>query len=182
MPRAAESAPIEAVGFDIETTGVGPADIVTVACVWSPEGEAHCFHDEDFSHVASMLDRAKRIYTFNGIEFDLPRFAKHCGGRSMREWAAKAVDPLYMMKHTMGFGACAKLNGLLEENGFDPKSASGLQAIRFWQDGDRASLVSYCMDDARLTFLLCNADEIRWSKRWRIRLREPRVMGFVPPS
>lgn len=43
MPRTAEPA-IDAVGFDIETTGVGPTDIVTVACVWSPEQQAHCFY------------------------------------------------------------------------------------------------------------------------------------------
>jgi uncharacterized protein YprB with RNaseH-like and TPR domain len=28
---------INAVGFDIETTGVSDNDIITVACAWSPE-------------------------------------------------------------------------------------------------------------------------------------------------
>ena len=178
MPRAARPA-IDAVGFDIETTGVGPADIVTVACAWSLEEQAHCFYGEDFSTVADMLDRAKRIYTFNGIEFDLPRFAKHCG-RSMRDWAAKTVDPLYMMKTTMGYGACTKLNELLKENGLDPKSASGLQAIEFWEQGDLESLRSYCNDDARLTYELCTKREIYWMKRWRIKLKESRIMAFQP--
>jgi uncharacterized protein YprB with RNaseH-like and TPR domain len=63
------------VGFDIETTGIGPDDIVTVACVWSPHEQAHCFFDDDFSNVAKLLDDAEHIYTFNGVEFDLPRFA-----------------------------------------------------------------------------------------------------------
>lgn len=177
LPCAAEPA---AVGFDIETTGVGSADIVTVACVWSPELQAHCFYGEDFTAVADVLDRAKRIYTFNGIEFDLPRFARHCGRSSIREWAAKTVDPLYMMKTTMGFGACAKLNDLLRENGLDPKSASGLQAIEFWENGDLESLRSYCNDDARLTYELCTKREIYWMKRWKIKLKESRIMAFQP--
>jgi DEAD/DEAH box helicase domain-containing protein len=176
MPRAAGPA-IDAVGFDIETTGLELTDIVTVACAWSPGQEAHCFFGEDFSPVADMLDRARRIYTFNGIEFDLPRFAKHCG-RSMRDWAAKTVDPLYMMKTTMGYGACTKLNELLKENGLDPKSASGLQAIAFWEQGDLESLRSYCNDDAKLTYALCTQHEIHWMKRWNIKLGESRVMAF----
>jgi len=178
MPRTPEPASITAVGFDIETTGVTHDAIVTVACVWSPEKQAHCFYGEDPSEVVAMLDEAQYIYTYNGMEFDLPRFARHCG-RSMGSWARKTVDPLYLLKHTMGLGACAKLNLVLQDNGFDPKSGSGLQAIQFWHDGDREALVSYCMDDARLTYELCDAKEgIKWTGRWIVRLREPAVLGF----
>lgn len=126
-----------AVGFDIETTGVGEDDIVTVACAWSPDKQAHCFFGQDPSTIESMLDEAEFIYTFNGVEFDLPRFAKHCGRRTADGWIRKTVDPLFAMKHSLGFGACVKLNDVLKANGFEPKSGSGLQAIQFWQDGDR---------------------------------------------
>lgn len=174
MPRPAEPA---AVGFDIETTGVGPDDYVTVACVWSPNRTEHCLYGQDHSLVERMLDDAKYIYTFNGVEFDLPRFAKHCG-RSMEAWSRKTVDPLFLMKNAMGYGACAKLNDLLLENGYEPKSGSGLQAIQFWNEGKFEELTSYCMDDARLTYLLCEAPEIKWAKRWTLRLTQPRVIGF----
>ena len=168
--------PTPCVGFDIETTGVGPNDIVTEACAWSPEQQAHCFYGEDVAPVVEMLDSAKYIYTFNGIQFDLPRFAKHCG-RDMTAWAVKTVDPLYAMKSTLGFYACVKLNDVLKDNGFDPKSASGLQAIEFWQNGELESLRSYCNDDARLTYLLCESKDISWAKRWNIRLGESRLVG-----
>ena len=166
------------VGFDIETTGVGQDDIVTVACVWAPGKQAHCFYDQDPSEVVAMLDSAKYIHTYNGMEFDLPRFAKHCG-RTMEAWSRKTVDPLYVMKNVMGFGACAKLNDVLQENGYETKSGSGLQAIQFWYEGNRDALVSYCMDDARLTYELCEAKGgIKWSKRWVMHLKEARVLGF----
>ena len=61
-----------------------------------------------------MLDSADSIYTFNGIEFDLPRFAKHCC-RSMQLCCRKTVDLHYVMRDTMGLGACSKLNELLRE-------------------------------------------------------------------
>lgn len=156
---------------------MGPDDIVTVACAWSPDAQEHCFYGQDFAAVASMLDRAQCIYTYNGVEFDLPRFAKHCG-RSVDAWALKTVDPLFVMKHAMGYGACARLNDVLQENGYEPKSGSGLQAIEFWNDGRHEDLRAYCMDDARLTYRLCEADEIRWAKKWIVRIREARVLGF----
>lgn len=176
LPRAPEPT---AVGFDIETTGIDRDSIVTVACVWSPEKHAHCFYDQDPSEVVAMLDAATHIYTYNGMEFDLPRFAKHCG-RSMEPWSRKTVDPLYTMKHAMGFGACAKLNDILLENGYEPKSGSGLQAIQFWNEGNRDALRSYCMDDARLTYEICDAkDGIKWCGRWMVNLRRPNVIGHA---
>ncbi len=166
------------VGFDIETTGIGPDDIVTVACVWSPQEQAHCFFDDDFSNVSKMLDDAEHIYTFNGVEFDLPRFAKHCG-RDCRRWAAKAVDPLYMMKHSMGLPACIKLGDLLKENGFDSKTASGLEAVQFWHNGERDLLLDYCMQDSRLTYELCTSEAIRWAGRWVVDGRKGTVKILV---
>ena len=167
------------VGFDIETTGVGEHDIVTVACVWSPTTQVICFYGEDFTPVLDMLDNAAMIHTFNGIEFDLPRLAKHCGRSSIGEWVRKTVDPLYLIRHTMGFGGCIKLNDLLVANGFEPKSGSGLQAIQFWNEGNRKALSSYCMDDARLTYELCETRSIVWGGQWRIHLWESRVMHFA---
>jgi hypothetical protein len=112
------------------------------------------------------------------MEFDLPRFAKHCNC-SMDAWVRKTVDPLYTMKHAMGLGACIKLNDVLKENGYEPKSGSGLQAVQFWQDGNREALESYCMDDARLTYELCDKrDGIKWAKKWILRLWEPRILEF----
>jgi hypothetical protein len=96
----------------------------------------------------------------------------------MEAWVGKTVDPLYMMKHSMGYGACTKLNDLLKENGYEPKSGSGLQAIQFWNEGKLEELTSYCMDDARLTYMLCETPDIKWGKRWIIRMRQGRVMGF----
>ena len=165
------------VGFDIETTGIESDSIITVACVWSPTLQVTCFHGEDFSPLLRVLDAAKLIYTFNGIEFDLPFLAKHCG-RSIESWARKTVDPHYTVFNSMGYGGCMRLNDLLVANGFEPKSGSGLQAIKFWNEGNLEALASYCMDDARLTYALCEKKSIVWGSNWRIHLWEPRVMHF----
>ena len=167
-----------AVGFDIEPTGVGPDDIVTVACVWSPDRQAACFYGDDFTPVLDMLDQAPLIHTYNGVEFDLPRLAKHCG-RDIAPWLLKTVDPLYLMKTGLGYGACRKLNDVLLTNGFEPKSGSGLQAIEQWKNRELDALRSYCMDDARLTYSLCEMNEIRWGQQWILRMREARALSFV---
>ena len=174
-------ATIGAVGFDIETTGIEDHDIVTVACVWSPTAQATCFYGDDFSPVLRMLDDATLIHTYNGIEFDLPRFAKHCGRSSIGSWMRKTVDPHYLMRHAMGFGGCVRLNELLIANEFEPKSGSGLQAIQYWHEGNREALAAYCMDDARLTYELCETRApIVWGgSQWRLGLWEHRVMRFA---
>jgi predicted PolB exonuclease-like 3'-5' exonuclease len=145
--------------------------------VWSPGVQKEAFYGDDFSGVLEMLDKADLIYTYNGIEFDLPRLAKHCK-RELGPWMRKTVDPLYMMKHTMGLSACKKLNDLLLVNGFEPKSGSGLQAIEFWHNGEREKLSSYCMDDARLTYLFCENSCVQWGPRWRVHLRRAKVLEF----
>jgi hypothetical protein len=169
-----------AVGFDIETTGKELTDIVTVACAWSPTSSAYCFNAEDPTPVIELLNSATHIYTFNGMEFDLPRFAKHCGC-SMEAWAMKTVDPLFAMKHVLGFGACVRLNNLLLENGYSPKSGSGLEAIEMWHNGNHQELMSYCMDDARLTYELCaSPNGIKWAEKWVLNLNNPRILEFQP--
>ena len=167
------------VGFDIETTGIRDTDILTVACAWSPTVRVVCFNGDDFTPILEMLDAAYLIYTFNGLEFDLPRLAKHCGRSDIGAWARKTVDPHYLIRYSMGYGGCIRLNELLMSNGFEPKSGSGLQAIQYWNEGNRAALSSYCMDDARLTYELCETRCITWGKNWRIHLWESRVMRFV---
>ena len=179
-PSAAAAA--TAVGFDIETTGVGEDDILTVACVWSPTAQAICFNGDNFTPVLAMLDAATMIHTFNGIEFDLPRLAKHCGLRPAiaASWMRKTTDPLFLMRHSMGFGGCMRLNDVLTANGFEPKSGSGLQAIQFWNEGNRTALSAYCMDDARLTYELCEKrSAIVWGAEWRIHLWEPRMLRYA---
>jgi hypothetical protein len=173
------ASPITAVGFDIETTGIESDDILTVACVWSPTVKVTCFHGDDFKPLLDILDAATLIHTFNGIEFDLIRLAKHCGRSSIGSWVQKTVDPHYLIRYGMGFGGCMRLNELLIANGFEPKSGSGLQAIQFWNDGNLDALSSYCMDDARLTYELCETRSIVWGNHWTIHLWEPRVMRFA---
>ena len=178
--RAAHTAAPTTVAMDIETTGVDEDSIVTVACVWSPTTKATCFYGEDFTPVLELLDNATLIHTFNGIEFDLPRLAKHCGRSDIGAWVRKTVDPHYLMRYSMGFGGCMRLNDLLLANGFEPKSGSGLQAIQFWNEGNLEALSAYCMDDARLTYELCETrGGIVWGAQWRIHLWESRVMHFA---
>jgi hypothetical protein len=68
---------------------------------------------------------------------------------------------------------------MLVSNGFEPKSGSGLQAIEQWKNRELDALKSYCMDDARLTYSLCEMPEIRWGLNWVLKMREANVLSFV---
>ena len=57
---------------------------------------------------------------------------------------------------------------------------SGLQAIQFWHEGQHEALMAYCMDDARLTYALCEkAEGIRWTERWTVRLRQAAALELA---
>jgi hypothetical protein len=52
--------------------------------------------------------------------------------------------------------------------------------VRNWHEGNREALSAYCMDDARLTYELCETRAgILWGDQWRIHLWEQRVMRFA---
>lgn len=168
------------VAMDIETTGKCVInDKMTVVCVWSPDETWFCFGDEDFSKIVEILNQAQTIYTFNGIHFDIPILAKHCGV-DPSTWMLKTVDPLFLMFSTMGFGACRKLDLVLSDNGFENKSGSGLDAIEYWKNNERDKLMKYCMQDAKLTYDVCSLPLIKWGSCYVIDLySNERVIRFT---
>ena len=159
-----------AIAMDIETTGKDvDNDIMTVCCMWSPTQQLSCFHFDDYSEIVKVLNDVDYILTFNGIHFDIPILARHCKV-DPGAWVQKTVDPLFVMQNTLGFEASRKLDLVLKDNGFECKSASGLDAIEYWNTGKYDLLESYCMQDARLTYGLCSLRKIRWSSTYSLNL------------
>lgn len=160
----------KAVAMDIETTGKDVnRDIMTVVCIWSPTMQLSRFHFDDYADVVSVLNEVDYILTFNGIHFDIPILARHCKVNPSH-WIQKTVDPLFLVQNTLGYEASRKLDLVLQENGFECKSASGKDAIEYWFDKKYDLLESYCMQDARLTYGLCSLRKIRWSPTYSLNL------------
>ncbi|KAJ1464645.1 hypothetical protein T484DRAFT_1757946 [Baffinella frigidus] len=99
-----------------------------------------------------MLDSAKVLTAYNGIQFDIPFIQQQfdVSEHRVREWVFKTYDILEFSRKVLQ--RTFPLNMLLQINGFDIKSGDGLQAVRFAAAGQWLELESYCADDARLTW------------------------------
>jgi hypothetical protein len=147
--------------FDIETTGVrGGVDRVTCACAYDPDaGVERVFLFEDDGAGArarreefmGLLDGAPRLCAFNGVRFDAAFLAACWGVPAGRVggWVRKLVDPFEASK--LALGRTFSLGRLLECNGLQGKTGSGLEAVAMARDGRWAELGEYCMHDTRVT-------------------------------
>jgi DNA polymerase elongation subunit (family B) len=153
----------DSIALDIETNGLDmELDHPTVICIWSPTMERTFFYHDDTAELIHILNTCRYIYTFNGVAFDIPWVAKHCNFADVGMWLRKTVDPLFFMQQCMGYGASKKMDIVLRENGMECKCASGLDAIRFWEEERLDELQNYCMMDARLTYSLCTLPVLKW--------------------
>jgi len=153
--------------FDIETTGLDPKDcVVTVVCTQDFEtGERRAYEfgrmraqepqNESLlrKELVDAFDAATSLCAFNGIRFDIPfiHTAFNLPEQTTAAWLLKTTDILEAARlgcfgpaHTFG------LNLLCQHNNVAVKSGSGLQAIKFAQEGQWDKLVSYCADDVRI--------------------------------
>ena len=172
--------------FDIETTGLDPAhSVVTVVCTQDYHtGERRAY---EFGRVRACelqgeallraelieaFDAADSLCAFNGVRFDIPflHAALRLAPETTAAWLFKTTDILEAARlglfgpaHTFG------LNLLCQHNQVAVKSGSGLQAIKFAQEGRWDALLSYCADDVRI---LCDLYRRRL-------LNNPRFHGVI---
>lgn len=161
------------VALDIETTGLDRVrDEITVVCLYGHlDGEtvsSRTFNllaggrEAAAAEIAALLDGAERVSCFNGTRFDIPFLQVQLGYDSARvgRWVAKMFDVFDIARAALQ--ATFKLDAVLRLNGFETKSACGLQAIAWARSRDTWPLLeAYCLDDTRLTFLLSQEPCIR---------------------
>ena len=96
---------------------------------------------------SALCDGAEVVAGYNSLHFDHPVMLKHCRKRRYEEHVVKSMDPFARIRDVTD--VWFKLDALLKANGLATKTASGLQAIAFWNDGERDKLQTYCEQDVR---------------------------------
>jgi len=141
--------------FDIETTGLSDRDTVTCVCAFDPDRGIKFGRCTPEGAVCNefllLLDQAPLLCAFNGVRFDVPFLAKRWGvsGERAGAWVRKLVDPFEACR--MGLRRTFSLDRLLEANGLDCKTGSGLEAVAMARDGRWVELEAYCMSDTEKT-------------------------------
>jgi uncharacterized protein YprB with RNaseH-like and TPR domain len=141
--------------FDIETSNTfqeagsnNPADLnISVVGIYEYENDKYSsFTQEEFGKLWKIIESADMFVTFNGDHFDIPLLNKYYAGDLMK---IKSVDLLKEMHQSAG--RRMKLDQIAEGTLGINKSGHGLDAIKWWRDGEFEKVKNYCLDDVRIT-------------------------------
>jgi len=141
--------------FDIETSNVfsevgstNSADLdISVVGVYDSETDSYyCYEKEELGKLWPILEKTDIMIGFNSEHFDLPLLNKYYPGDLSR---IKNVDILKEIKDQ--FGRRMKLDQIAEGTLGINKSGHGLDAVRWWRNGEKEKVKSYCIDDVKIT-------------------------------
>jgi len=141
--------------FDIETKNIfmdvgknDPALLdISIVCIHDSETDSYdSFFEADFPRLWKILEKADLLIGYNSDHFDIPCLNKYYPGDLTR---IKSLDILKEIKN--GYGRRMSLDQVAEGTLGTKKIGHGLQAIRWWKEGDLDSLRKYCLEDVRIT-------------------------------
>ena len=136
--------------LDIETYG----DIrnydnlkVTVCSIYEYEHDRYTSFDEhQLNELWPILEKADRIIGYNSLHFDIPILNRFYAGDLLQ---FGQLDLLKVIKDSAG--KRFKLDDIAKATLQIAKSADGLQAIRWYEEGKIEEIKEYCEQDVKVT-------------------------------
>lgn len=171
--------------FDVETKkafdevgGYYPERLgVSLVGVWSGEegerGKLEAFCEDRLSDLFKLFERADRVVGFNSVGFDYLALKPYYTGDFS---ALPSLDILVEVEKDVGHRV--KLDAIAKETLGVQKSGDGLDAIRYFHEGDWEALEKYCLQDVGVTKGVYEYGRdngvLRFKNKWN-RLVEARV-------
>lgn len=121
---------------------------LSVAVTWDAPNGFREWYEPDAGRLIGELRAFDRIVTFNGLRFDLAVLSAY---GDVRELHKKSLDLLQDLKRRLGFRV--SLQSLAQATLGRTKTASGLEAVKWWRSGDptlRQRVVEYCRMDVEI--------------------------------
>lgn len=141
--------------FDIETQNsfeeVGSPDPaalkVSIAVAYEYATDTyHAFWEHELDKLWPLLEHADQIIGFNSDHFDIPVLNRYYRGDLFK------LPSLDLMKEVVkSLGRRVSLNAIATATLGTQKSGHGLDAIRWWRQGELDKIKKYCIDDVRIT-------------------------------
>lgn len=136
--------------FDIETIG----DIkdfssqkITVVSIYEYETDKYTsFTENELSNLWPVLENAERLIGYNSEHFDLPIMNRYYTGDLLQ---FPHLDLLKAIKESSG--KRYKLNDIAKATLQIEKSADGLQAQKWFEEGKIDEIKKYCEQDVKVT-------------------------------
>ena len=141
--------------FDIETkntfqdVGAYDASLLSVSFVGayrSDTGEYLSYFEEDLPKLWPLLEHADRLIGYNSLSFDIPCLNRYYAGDLKK---IPHLDLLKKIEVSLGFRC--KLDDVAKSTLGVGKTGHGLDAVKYWNNGELDKLKKYCLDDVRIT-------------------------------
>ena len=140
--------------LDIETAApavggsFGPRVMeLTVVCIHDTEtGAFSAYTQEELPALWPILEKADMLIGYNSDHFDIPILNKYYVGDLGR---IRSIDLLAEIRNVLG--RRLKLDSIAEATLGRKKTGHGLDAVKWWQQGEYEKVKNYCIEDVRIT-------------------------------
>ena len=141
--------------FDLETQNIfqevgssDPAALdISVATVYDSETDKYTtVLVDDIDSLWPIIEKADALVGYNSNHFDIPLLNKYYPGDLTQ---IKSIDLLEDIKNSLG--RRLRLDSVAQATIGAKKSADGLQAVRWWREGNIKDLMKYCEQDVKVT-------------------------------
>lgn len=141
--------------FDLETQNlfqeVNSSDAaaldISVATVYDSETKKYTTVTVDeIDQLWPIIEKADALVGYNSDHFDIPLLNKYYPGDLTQ---IKSIDILVDIKASLG--RRLRLDSVAQATIGAKKSADGLQAVRWWREGNIKDIKKYCEQDVKVT-------------------------------
>lgn len=120
---------------------------MSLACLYSYNRDEYMsFWESDLADLGKIMKEAALIIGFSINRFDLPVLDKYF---EFNTQALKRIDLLEEIE--MAYGRRISLDLLANRNLGSGKTHNGLEAVKFWNEGNLKELEDYCRNDVKVT-------------------------------
>jgi DEAD/DEAH box helicase domain-containing protein len=131
---------------EVESTDSTALDISVVCAYDSKTQEYTSYLVEDLPKLWPLLEHTDMLVTYNGDHFDIPLLNKYYHGDLS---TIKNLDLLKEIRNSLG--RRIKLDDIAEATLGKNKIAHGLEAIKWWREGNVEKIIKYCLEDVKIT-------------------------------
>lgn len=121
--------------------------ISLVGAYWYGDGKYYTFLENELDKLSELIQQADLIIGFNLHGFDYPVLQNYL--KDINFSGLKTLDIMWEMEKHLGYKV--KLEKVAQGCLNAGKSGSGLDAIKYWKEGDIESLKKYCLQDVKVT-------------------------------
>ncbi|TGK06682.1 exonuclease [Leptospira semungkisensis] len=161
--------------LDIETSGLGDGDFVTVVGTYNGKNFQSFLRGRNMDDFPESVSNSNVFVTYNGAAFDVPFLEREFS----RKFKNRHIDLMYVLR-SLGFKGglkgCEKALGIKRDL---PYEINGAEAVRLWWQ-----YVQYDDQDALDLLLKYNREdvinlELLFIKAYNLKIKETRFFGEV---